>query len=103
MKRSNSYNKRFSEDIRDPEFAQEYILGHLNSDDEPLELEEVLKIIIRKMGTTDFAEFVGDTKGNIDNFLSGRRNPKRETLDKFLKPFGLKTSLGAAKIESEVA
>jgi hypothetical protein len=89
MHRSNSYNERFSKDIRNPKYARTYIKGML----EEFELIEVLRFIARKMGTTEFAEFVGERVQNINKFVQGERRPKRETLDKYLKPFGLETVL----------
>lgn len=93
MHRSNSYNERFSHEIREPEYARSYILELLQNADEPMPLEDVLRLIARKMGTTDFADFVGERVQNIDKFIKGERHPKRETLDKFLRPFGLETVL----------
>lgn len=94
MHRSNSYNERFSKEIRNPRYARTYISELLNSQDEGLEtIEDVLRLIAKKMGTTEFAEFVGERVQNIDKFIKGDRHPKRETLDKFLRPFGLETVL----------
>ena len=103
MHRSNSYNERFSREIRDPEYARTYILELLQSEDDPMTLEEVLRLIARKMGTTEFAEFVGERIQNIDKFIKGERRPKRETLDKFLRPFGLETVLAVRPVEGDAA
>ena len=64
-------------------------------------LEEVLRLIVKKMGTTDFAEFVGERVQNIDKFIKGKRHPKRETLDKFLRPFGLESTLVVRQISEK--
>jgi len=101
MHRSNSYNERFSQEIRDPKYARSYILELLQNEDEPMPLEEVLRLIARKMGTTDFAEFVGERVQNIDKFIKGERRPKRETLDKFLRPFGLETVLAVKPVDED--
>ncbi len=103
MHRSNQYNERFSKEIRNSEYAQAYILELLNDPDEEITLIDALKIIIQKMGTTDFADFVGEHVQNIDKFLKGSRNPKMETLDKFLRPFGLETILSVKPVEKDVA
>jgi hypothetical protein len=60
---------------------------------EEFELVVVLRLIGTKMGTTDFAEFVGEKVQNIDKFIKGKRNPKIEMLNKYLLPFGLKAEL----------
>lgn len=101
MHRSNSFNERFSKDIRNPRYARIFILQLLNDKDDPLLLEEVLKLIVSKMGTTDFAEFVGERVQNIDKFLKGERFPKRETLNKFLRPFGLETVLTVRDLDED--
>lgn len=103
MHRSNSYNERFSADIRKPKYARAYISELLTNKKEPMPLEEVLRLIAKKMGTTDFSEFVGERVQNIDKFIKGERKPKRETLDKFLRPFGLETVLIVKPVENEVA
>lgn len=94
MHRSNSYNVRFSKDIRNPKYARQYIKGML----EEFELVEVLRFIARKMGVTDFADFVGEKVQNINKFIKGERQPKRQTLDKYLRPFGLETVLNVKDV-----
>ena len=103
MHRSNSYDDRFSRDIRKPKYAKRYILELLKNEDEPMELEEVLRLVAKKMGTTDFAEFVGQRVQTIEKFIKGERHPKRETLDKFLRPFGLETILAVKPLDDEAA
>lgn len=103
MYRSESYNERFSKEIRKPVYAQTYILALIQDEDEPMTVEEALKLVIQKMGTTDFANFVGERPQTIDKFLKGERTPKRATLDKFLKPFNLKTTLILEKIKTKKA
>jgi DNA-binding phage protein len=95
MRRSDRFNERFSQEMQNPAFASEYILLLLNDQDEPMSVEEALRYVIFQMGTTEFAEMVGMRVQTIDKFLKGERHPKRETLDKFLKPFGLKTVMTA--------
>jgi len=101
MHRSNSFNERFSREMRNPKYARAYILAHLEDKDEPWSLEEILKFIARKMGTTDFADLVGERVQNIHNFIEGKRNLKRETIDKFLRPFGLQTVLDVKPLRRE--
>jgi DNA-binding phage protein len=101
MHRSNSFNERFSKEIRKPKYARAFILELLENKDEPMPLEEAIRLIARKMGTTDFAELVGERVQNIHGFIEGKRHPKRETLDKFLRPFGLKTELRVKPVRPE--
>jgi DNA-binding phage protein len=101
MHRSNSYNERFSRDIRNPKYARKYIQELLENQDNPLSVEEVLRLIATKMGMTEFAEFVGERVQNINKFIKGERYPKRETLDKFLRPFGLETVLSVKEMDED--
>jgi DNA-binding phage protein len=94
MHRSNSYNERFSHEIRNPKYARRYIKSML----EDFDLLDVLRTIASKMGTTEFAEFVGERPQNINKFIQGERSPKRETLDKYLRPFGLETVLQVKEV-----
>jgi len=101
MHRGSDFIETFCEDMKSQEFAHEYILQLMEDAEEPMELEEALRKVIRQMGTKEFAEMVETSSQNVTEFLSGRRNPKRETLDVFLRPFGLKTTLGVALIEDK--
>lgn len=101
MHRSNSYNERFSQEIRNPKYARSYILELLQNKEDPMPLDEVLRLIAKKMGTTEFANFVGERVQNIDKFIKRERNPKRETLDKFLRPFGLETVLAVKPVDED--
>lgn len=101
MHRSHSYNERFSKDIRNPKYARKYIHELLENQDNPLSLDQVLRVIASKMGTTEFAEFVGERVQNINKFIRGERYPKRETLDKFLRPFGLETILSVRNVDED--
>jgi DNA-binding phage protein len=94
MHRSNSYNERFSQEIQNPKYARRYIKSML----EEFDLLQVLRMIASKMGTTEFAHFVGERPQNINKFIHGSRSPKRETLDRYLKPFGLETVLQVKEV-----
>ena len=93
MYRSNSYNEDFSMEMRNPEFAKQYLSELINNEDEPMSIEEALRLTIKQMGTTDFANLVNKSKQAVDKFLKEKRKPKIETLNEFLMPFGLVISL----------
>lgn len=103
MHRSNSFNERFSKEIRKPKYARAFINELIQNKDEPLSIEDALRLIARQMGTTDFADFVGERVQNIHGFIEGHRHPKRETLDKFLRPFGLQTVLGVKPVRPQAS
>ena len=94
MYRGSDFIEMFSHDMKNQEFAYEYIVQMINDDKEPMSLEDALRKVIRQIGTKEFAEMTGTSPQNITEFLSGRRTPKVQTLDSFLAPFGLKTTLG---------
>ena len=99
MYRTSSYDEDVCRNMRDPEFARGYFLLQMNfPDEEPMTIEQTLIWVIKRMGTTDFANLIGERKQTIDKFLKGERKPKRETLDKFLKPFGLRTVLSVEEV-----
>ncbi len=50
------------------------------------------------MGTTDFAKLVAEDKANVDKFLKGNRVLKEETLNRSLRPFGLRIRKELEKI-----
>lgn len=88
MYRRNEYDKRISKELRNPEYAQSFMLGMLEGDE--FTVEETIKMIVKIMGVTEFAKFVGEKKSNVANFVNGKRNLKEITLNKYLKPFKLK-------------
>lgn len=90
MYRSNSYDEAISKKMQNPEFAQEYIRSLVNDEDEPMEVEDALRLVIGRMGVTEFANLVGENKSNVGNFLNGQRVLKVETLNKYLAPFHLR-------------
>lgn len=99
MYRSNSYDEKISKKMKNPEFAQEYLLSLVNDEDEPMEIEDALRFAINRIGVTEFANLIGESKSNVGNFLNGKRVLKEETLNKYLAPFSLKVK----KVLEEVA
>ena len=98
MYRSDSYDKKLSQKLRDLEFAQEYILSLVENKDESMSVESALHFVIQRMGTTDFANLVGEDKGNVDKFLKGKRVLKEDTLNCYLEPFGLRIKKTLEKV-----
>lgn len=91
MYRSSTYDEDFSRDMQQLVARKTYLIGLIEDEDEPMTIEEALRFTIRRMGLVEFSNLVGEKKQNVNKFLIGERNLKRETLDKFLKPFGLHT------------
>jgi len=96
MYRNGSFNEDLSRELQDPDFAQGFILD-LMEGDEGLSLAKALKTTIESMGVKEFCDLSGMSKQNVNDFIQGRRNLKRETMDAFLKPFHLRTRIVVEK------
>ena len=97
-KRSQDWNKGLAKDLKDPEFAMEFILSAV---EEGMSLQQVLGKVIRCYGIKEFAKKVRIPSSNVSRAINPKHNPTQKTLNKLLKPFGLK--LTVAPIEEEAA
>jgi len=95
MRRTNSYDKQLSQRLKDPKYAQGFLLALLEHPD-GLSVEEALRHTIERMGVKEFSGLSGFPPSNIVDFLKGRRQCKPDTLDKMLRPFQLRTKLTLA-------
>lgn len=92
MGRSESFDEYVSKKLQNKEFAKHYILA-LMEGEEGVTLEEALRYTIGKMGVKEFSKVAKVAPPNVVRFLKQKVKTSPETLDKFLKPFGLKTKL----------
>lgn len=105
MRRTRNYNEDLSKELRDPEFAKEFILELMEGDD-GLALEDALRRTIEIMGIKEFCQFAKSKKvsslheSNVVDFIKGKRVPKRETLNNYLKPWKLKAELTLSSASS---
>ena len=91
-KRSKSYDEYISKRlINEPDFAKSMVLTSIEEFNESV--EEALKYTISRMGVKEFSEVSGIPAQNVTAFIKGRRNLKRETLDKYLSFFGLASKI----------
>ena len=97
MRRSESFDEYVSEQLNNLKFAQEYILA-LTEGEEGMSIEEALRHTIGKMGIKEFSKKVKVAPPNIVRFLKENVKTSPETLNKFLKPFGLKTEVVVKKV-----
>ncbi len=100
MYRNNSYEERISRNLLSLSYAQTYFMGLLedHEEDPGLPLEKALQVAIQRMGVAEFCAKTGLSKQTVNSFIHGRRTLKPETLDRYLKPFGLKTELTVKRI-----
>lgn len=83
-----------SEDLRDPEFARQFLTAAV---DEGVPLKIALGKVIRATGVKEFSHSVGMRSPNVLRAIHPKNNPTQETLERLLKPFGLR--IGLASIE----
>ena len=89
-RRHEDWNVGLAEDLRDPEFAREFLLGAI---EEEVPLQVALGKVARAMGVKEFAAKVRMVSPNLLRTLNPRHNPTQDTLNRLLKPFRLKLSL----------
>ena len=88
--RSKDWNEGLAEDLKDPEFACEFIISALEED---IPLQVALGKVIRALGIKEFSEKTGIPSPDIDRALSLVHNPFPETLNHLLKTLGLRISV----------
>jgi DNA-binding phage protein len=96
-RRSEDWNVGLAEDLRDAAFAREFLLASI---DEGVDLQVALAKVIRAMGVKEFAAKVRMAGPNVLRAINPRHNPTQATLDRLLKPFGLRLSLAPIKGKS---
>ena len=89
-RRHRDWNIGLAQDLRDPGFAREFLLGAI---DEEVPLQVALRKVVRAMGVKEFAAKVGMASPNLLRTLNPRHNPTQDTLNRLLKPFRLRLSL----------
>ena len=97
MRRAANYDLIISKKLKTSKAYRKGFLEALMEGEEGLSLEEALRVTADSMGIKEFAQLTQEASSNIVDFLKGRRHPKQSTLDKYLKPFGLKTVLQVIK------
>lgn len=95
-KRSSDWNESLSDDLRDPEFAREFILASI---EEGISLQVALGKVIRCYGVLEFSKLIKMASPNILRAINPKHNPTQDTLNRLLKPFRLR--LTVMPIESE--
>jgi len=89
-RRSKDWNKGLAQDLRNREFAREFLLAAI---EEGISLQHALGKVVRAMGVKEFAARVRMESPNLLRAISPRHNPTQATTNRLLKPFGLRLSL----------
>ena len=94
-RRSKNWNEALSKEIKNIDFAREFIMASL---EEGLALQEVLSKVIRAYGIKEFAKVSEIAEPNIIRAIDSKHNPTQKTLIALLKPFGLKLSVAVCDV-----
>ena len=89
-RRAKDWNEGLAKDLRDPKFVKEFIQAAL---EEGLPIQVVLGKVIRAYGVKEFSKKTKIPGPNIVRAIDPRHNPTQETLNRLLRPFGLKLSV----------
>jgi probable addiction module antidote protein len=89
-RRTKDWNEGLAKDLQNPQFASEFLLAAV---EEGVPLQKALGKVIRAMGVKEFAEKIGMESANLLRAINPRHNPTQATINRLLKPFGLKLSL----------
>lgn len=89
-RRCKDWNRGLAEDLRDPDFAREFLLAAI---DEGVSVQRALRKVVRAMGVTEFAAKVSMAGPNVLRAIDPRHNPTQDTLNRLLRPFRLRLSL----------
>ena len=89
-RRSVDWELGLAEDLRDLDFAHEFIKTGLS---EGMSIQEVLGMVVRAFGVTEFAAKAKIPGPNLLRALNPKHNPTMATINKILRPFGLELSV----------
>jgi probable addiction module antidote protein len=93
-RRSKDWNKGLARDLRDPRFTREFLLAAV---DEGVSLQHALGKAVRASGIKEFAMKIGMASPNLLRAINPRHNPTQETINRLLKPWGLRLSLAVVE------
>ncbi len=89
-RRTKDWSEGLAKDLKNPQFAREFLLAAM---DEGISLQHALGKIVRAMGVKEFSEKIGMESPNLLRAIDPRHNPTQATINRMVRPFGLKLSL----------
>ena len=98
--RSKDWNAGLAEDLKDLDFAAEFIVAAI---EEGATIQEALAKVIRLYGIIEFAKIAKMASPNVIRAINPRHNPTQETLTRLLRPFRLSIGVRPAYFEKENA
>ena len=85
-RRSKDWNEGLAKDLKDSEFAREFLLAAL---EEGVSIQIALGKVVRAYGVKEFSRKTKIASSNLLRAINPRHNPTQDTLNRLLKPFGL--------------
>jgi len=96
-KRTADYDEMIAKQLqKDRKFAREFVIVRVEEED--YTIQESLAQLAKSMGQKEFAELVGISVSRVTELINEERKLKVETLQKYLKPFGLELEIGLKKV-----
>ena len=89
-RRSRDWNIGLAENLQDPAFARGFLTAAV---DDGESVQQALGKVVRAMGVKEFAGQVRMASPNLLRTINPRHNPTQDTLNRLLRPFGLKLSV----------
>jgi len=89
-RRSRDWNTGLAADLQDPAFARGFLMAAV---DDGVSIQQALGKVIRAMGVKELAGQVQMASPNLLRAINPRHNPTQDTLNRLLRPFGLKLSV----------
>lgn len=93
--RSKDWNESLAKELRDLDFAAEFIMASI---EEGATIQEALTKVIRLYGVIEFAKLANMASPNVIRSINPRYNPTQQTLNRLLQPFGLIIGVRPASI-----
>jgi probable addiction module antidote protein len=84
------WNKGLAEDLRNRDFAREFLMAAIEGG---IPLQHALGKVVRATGVKEFAAKIGMESPNLLRAIHPRHNPTQATINRILRPLGLKLSL----------
>jgi DNA-binding phage protein len=89
-RRARDWNEGLARDLQDPAFAREFLRAAV---EEGVPVQQALGKVIRAMGVKEYSQKADFAGPNVLRAINPRHNPTQATLNRLLRPFGLKLSV----------
>jgi len=89
-RRTRDWNKGLANDFKDTAFVRAFVNAAL---DEGVPIQQVLRKVVDAVGLKETSKKTKIPSPNLLRALNPKHNPTLETLNRILRPFGLKLSV----------